>query len=280
MPLPSPTPSPTPSPSPSPDPILTVAPVPAGQGSIAVTRDGNRATLTATPATGQLFLGWKINGAPVATWANPLTLTLTANTTIGAAFAPRPGFGDAGPGQTGATEAIGQLAARGIIKGCDPDAGLFCPNDPILRSQMAAMIVRALGWGGEHPANPFTDRNGVDDELWQAVAVLADHGVAKGYGNGIYGTTDPVLNVQVIAFITRAMVNKGYWTLRPDDGGVYPNVPVSSGHRQDLATYVYYVGPIRGTASPTADFAGWEQPATRSWFAFVFWQALDSQFGR
>jgi hypothetical protein len=72
--------------------------------------------------------------------------------------------------QIGATEAIAQMAARGVIKGCDPAAGLFCPTDPTLRAQMAVLIVRAMGCGGENPANPFSDRNGVDDELWRAIA--------------------------------------------------------------------------------------------------------------
>jgi hypothetical protein len=270
-PSPSPTPSPstTPSPSPSASPTLTLVPVPPTQGSVQITREGDRATLTANQADGQLFLGWKVNGAAVTTWANPFTLTLTADTTIEATFAPRQTFADAGPDQTGATEAIAQLAARGIIRGCDPAAGLFCPTDTTLRAQMAALIVRAMGWGGENPANPFTDRAGVDDELWRAIAILADHGVANGYGDGAYGTADSVLNAQVISFITRAMVDAGHWQFQPDDDRVYPNVGADSGHRIDLVTYAHYAGPVRGTTSTTEAFSGWDQPASRAWFAFA-----------
>jgi hypothetical protein len=46
-----------------------------------------------------------------------------------------------------------------------------------------------------------------------------------------YGTADPVLNVQAISFITRAMVAKGYWAFQPDDGSAYPNIAPESGHR-------------------------------------------------
>ncbi|CAA9584952.1 MAG: hypothetical protein AVDCRST_MAG88-3805, partial [uncultured Thermomicrobiales bacterium] len=49
--------------------------------------------------------------------------------------------------------------------------------------------------------------------------------------------------------------------------------------RQDLATYVHYAGPVRGTATATQHWAGWDQPASRAWFAFAQWQALDSYFG-
>jgi len=276
---PPPSPSPASKPSPAPGrPTLTVGL--AGTGSGAVTRGdaGTVVTLTPRPDARSVFTGWTIDGRPVG-WANPLTITLDANHAVVATFAPRQTFGDATPSLTGSTEAIAQLAARGIIKGCDPAAGRFCPTDPTLRAQMAALIVRALGWGGEHPANPFTDRDGVDDELWQAIAILADHGVAKGYGDGTYGTTGPVLNAQVISFITRAMVNKGYWAFQADDGSIYPNVGADSGHRRDLVTYVHYVGPVRGATDPLGPFAGWDAPATRAWFAFVFWQALDGHFG-
>ncbi len=235
------------------------------------------ASLQAAPTAAQVFTGWTIDGT-FQGWANPLTITMNANHSVVAAFAPRQTFGDATPSLTGSTEAIAQLAARGIIKGCDPAAALFCPTDPTLRAQMAALIVRALGWGGETPTNPFTDRDGVDDELWQAIAILADHGVAKGYGGGQYGTTDPVLNAQVISFITRAMVNKGHWSFQPDNGTLYPNVPPGSGHRQDLATYVHYAGVVRGTAGATAPFDGWDQASSRAYFAFALWQALDSYF--
>ena len=285
-PEPGSTPSPSPSPSPSPLPpgviqTLTVPAVPPEQGTIAFSREGNSVTLRATPTADFLFRGWRIGENRISTWANPVTITLTNNLNVVAAFAPRQTFGDATPDQTGATEAIAQLATRGVIKGCDQAASppLFCPTDPTLRAQMAVLIVRALGWGGENPANPFSDRNGVDDELWQAVAILAVHNVANGLGDGTYGTTSPVLNAQVISFVTRAMVAQGYWRLQADDGTIYPNVSADSGHRQDLVTYVHYAGVVRGTNSAAADFIGWDAASSRAYFAFVLWQAFDSYFG-
>lgn len=277
--------SPTPSPTPSPAPAtfaLTVASTGAGGvtpggGSYVA---GDPLTLTPLPAADNVFIGWTVDGV-FRGWADPLTLTMNANHTVVAAFAARQTFGDAGPQVTGATEAIARLAARGIIKGCDQAANppLFCPTAPTLRAQMAALIVRAMGWSGETPGNPFPDQNGVDNELWQAVATLAAHGVAQGYGDGTYGTTDPVLNAQVVSFVTRAMVERGYWAFQPDDNTIYPDVPPGSGHRRDLVTYVHYAGPVRGASDPTASFIGWDQPASRAWFSFVLWQALDSYFG-
>lgn len=92
-----------------------------------------------------------------------------------------------------------------------------------------------------------------------------------------YGPTDNVLYVQVIAFITRGMVTKGYRAFQADTG-VYSNVPSESGHRIDLATYVYYVGPVPGTDNIGADRTNYADFAPRNWFAEALWRALKSYF--
>jgi len=288
------TPSASPSPSPSPSPSLGAATSltlngasggSAQAGSSAPYYINQTVVLTATPNSGQVFLGWQISGSSVghaaygdiASWDNPLSLTLTGATTVTPVFAALPSFTDVTAATTGATEPIAQLAARGIINGYGD--GTFGPNDLTVRAQMAALIVRAMLWTGLSATNPFSDQLGVDSELWLDVAILAAQGVALGYGDGTYGTLDNVLNVQVVAFVSRAMVARGYWITQADDGTLYPNVPSSSGHRQDLATYYHYAGLVRGTASATGSFDGYDQPATRAWFAFVLWQALASYFG-
>jgi hypothetical protein len=235
---------------------------------------GTVATLTATPDAGQVFTGWTLDGQ-LAGWASPLTITITADHSAVATFAARPSFPDV-PADHPAYEAIGQLAARGIIRGYQD--GRFGPKDSTLRAQMAALIARARGWGQEDHGNTFPDRGSVDGDLWRNVGTLAFYGVAKGYPDGSYKPTAPVLNAQVISFVTRAMVARGSWQAQPDDPALYPNVPANSGHRADLATYAYYAGTVPGT-QPAAGWGGWAQPSTRGWFALAQWQALDSYFG-
>jgi alpha-tubulin suppressor-like RCC1 family protein len=234
---------------------------------------GTVATLVATPDAGQVFLGWTVDGA-FAGWANPLTITMNGDHAVAAAFAPRPSFPDV-PADHPAYEAISQLAARGVIKGYAD--GRFGPADATLRAQMAALIARALGWDQEDHGNTFPDRGSVDANLWRNVGTLAYYGVAKGYQDGSYKPTAPVLNAQVISFVTRAMEARGYWQAQPDDPAVYPNVPASSGHRADLATYAFYAGAVPGTEA-AAGWGGWAQPSTRGWFALAQWQALNSYF--
>jgi len=174
-------------------------------------------------------------------------------------------------------DAIDQLAVRGIVKGYAD--GSFGPNDTTLRAQMAALIARAMGWDAEDHGNPFPDRGAVDDSLWRNVGTLAFYGVARGYSDGTYDPTAPVLRAQVVSFITRAMVAKGYWAQQPENPALYTDVPVSSGHRGDLATYVHYVGGLPDVGAG-ASFTTWDQSSTRGWFARTLWDALKTQFAR
>jgi len=234
---------------------------------------GTVVTLEAITASNGVFTGWTIDGA-FQGWATPLTLTMDRPHTVVATFTGRPRFGDLPPGPP-PYEAITQLAARGIVRGYEN--GDFGSNDTTLRAQMAALIVRAMGWESENQPNPFGDRNGVDDGLWRSVATLAAYDVARGYGDGTYGTLDPVLQIQTVAFITRAMVHEGRWIAQSDDPALFPAISGSSGHREDLATFVHYAGAPPGTTL-AGSWATWDTASSRAWFATALWQALDNYY--
>lgn len=252
---------------------------------------GARVTLTAqpTPGSGALFISWVVDGSLVG-HGNPLTLTMDGPHIVYATFAVPPAFCDVTPSHPN-YEAIRQLAARGIIRGYQSTNGQTCfgANDSLQRAQMAALIARAFGWDQESHPNPFTDRNGIDANLWSSVAALAHYNVTKGYSAAdcakrnvappCFGPLEKVTQAQVISFISRAMVAKGYWQTQPDNPAIYPGVPASSGHRADIATYVHYVGLLPGTSSTTAQWTTWSQPALRSWFAEAEWRALNDYFG-
>ena len=192
-----------------------------------------------------------------------------------------------------------------MINGCDSSATppLFCPNDPTLRDQMAALIVRAIpAWAGETGLPNFTD-NTADTELMTRVGTLQRHGVVRGYQDEVctgqgktppcYGPLDTVKYGQVLLFIARAMVAKGYWTLparrphhlprperrgrgRPDHRPADARPPGG----RDLR-------PLRGQPArrgrrPRALPArrawrrgGWGDDSTRAWFARAFWPAIQ-----
>ena len=55
--------------------------------------------------------------------------------------------------------------------------------------QMAALIVRAMGWDALNYGNPFPARGEIDADLWRNVGTLAYYGVARGYQDGTYRPT-------------------------------------------------------------------------------------------
>jgi hypothetical protein len=276
---PSPTPSGAPTPSSSPQGPTTanthtLTIVQRGQGSVSpgttIYPAGATVTLKAQSASNWVFSHWMIDGNSTRVGLS-LTISMDRDHTVAASFVERISYGDVPPDHP-AAKAIAQLSAAGIVRGYQ-DGG-FGPDDTTLRAQIAALIVRAAGWEGEDWGNPFSDRGEIDANLWRSVGTLAHYGVARGYGDGTYQPTADVSHAQVISLITRTMVAKGEWQLRPDDGIVYPNIPVTSSHRQDIATYVSYAGALPDT-TPTAAFAGWERPANRAWVARALWAALD-----
>ena len=171
--------------------------------------------------------------------------------------------------------AIVALTDQGVIRGYED--GRFAPDEYALRAQSAAFITRAVGWDTEDWRDQdFPDRGVIDDDLWRNVRTLAHHRVALGYADGTYNPTGAVLHEQVIIFITRAMLAKGYWVEQPDTGA-YPNLPNASAReqadRRSVATYIHYAGalPDRPLGQSWLD---WNTPAPRGWFAQVLWQAL------
>ncbi len=181
-------------------------------------------------------------------------------------------FKDVTPGTQYST-AIFYLYGLGIVRG-DQD-GMFRPNDSLLRAQMAGMVARAFLWADEMHGMRFKDQGPVDAELWNDVNVLSFYDVARGYAPEQFDPLTPVLYVQDISFVTRAMVTKGFWMPEMgDDTTIYPNVKPESGHRLDLLTFIKYVGLVPGTSSLKANWDSANMNATRAFSAQVVYQAL------
>lgn len=106
------------------------------------------------------------------------------------------------------------IAAAGITKGCNPPTNdKFCPDSYVTRGQMAAFLVRAMGYSDDGGGNLFVDDN---DSIFEAdIDRLATAGVTKGCNppdNTKYCPDSYVTRGQMAAFLVRAM---GY----TEDGG-------------------------------------------------------------
>jgi hypothetical protein len=72
--------------------------------------------------------------------------------------------------------AVDKLMTAGIGFGCDSDS--FCPDQPLLRDEMAEMLVRAFGFDNPDGTDFFTDDNG--NRFEASINKLAAHGITVG----------------------------------------------------------------------------------------------------
>ena len=99
------------------------------------------------------------------------------------------------------------LGAVGITRGCNPPANdRFCPEDYMDRGQMAAFLVRAMGYVAGAGSDRFSDDDG---SIFEAdIDRLATAGVTLGCNppiNDSFCHLDPVERGQMAAFLRRAL---------------------------------------------------------------------------
>ena len=102
---------------------------------------------------------------------------------------------------------IEKLAAAGITKGCNPPTNdRFCPDSKVTREQMAAFLVRAIGYVDDGGGNLFIDD---DDSIFEGdIDKLGTAGVTKGCNppvNDMYCPGSVVTRGQMAAFLHRAL---------------------------------------------------------------------------
>jgi hypothetical protein len=119
---------------------------------------------------------------------------------------------------------INWLAARGILKGCDPPQNTsVCPGSPVSRAETAAMLVRAL---------ELTDGQGVDfldddTSVFEAdIERIAAAGLSRGCGVvplRRFCPDEPITRAELAAMLSRAMgyESRGVIDFEDDDGSPY-----------------------------------------------------------
>jgi len=96
---------------------------------------------------------------------------------------------------------IEALADAAITLGCEP--GLFCPNDPVTRGQMASFLVRGIDALAPASRDYFTDDDGITHEA--SINIVAENGITLGCGEAVYCPVEPVTRGQMAAFLFRAL---------------------------------------------------------------------------
>ena len=179
------------------------------------------------------------------------------------------------------------LAREGIVQGYDDDT--FRPDNPVLRAQLAKMLVGALGLTVTNGAIPCTFADvplgPASDPLYpdDFVAVAAAQGIVNGFDAKTFRPYQPVTRIQMVSMVVRALKE-----LRP--GRL---VEPATTWRSD---YVEAGDPIHGGNVRWAQYNGllshwvpWSpgipeslddslwQPATRGEMAAMLYEALGGE---
>jgi len=118
---------------------------------------------------------------------------------------------------------IAFLQEAGITKGCNPPKNdLFCPDDFVTRGQMAAFLVRALGYTDNGGGDLFVDD---DTSIFENdIDKLGTAGVTRGCNppkNDRFCPNDFVTRGQMAAFLNRALAPV-FLLQTSDSAGPYP----------------------------------------------------------
>jgi hypothetical protein len=132
--------------------------------------------------------------------SSPVAVAATSDLPAGGTF-----LDDDGNVHEGFIEAI---AGRRVTRGCNPPVNdRYCPADPVTRGQMAAFLVRALGYTDQGDID-FVDDDGSTFE--NDIEKLATAGITKGCNppvNDRFCPNDPVTRGQMAAFLHRALTS-------------------------------------------------------------------------
>ncbi|MHA7965108.1 M20/M25/M40 family metallo-hydrolase [Paenibacillus sp. CAU 1782] len=113
-----------------------------------------------------------------------------------------PSFEDLGPVASWAGEAIGKLAALGIIKGMTDEQ--FAPLNQVTRAQFITMLVRALGLEDAEASVTFGD---VSRSAWhyEYIAAGVKAGIAQGTGTGRFNPDKPITREEMAIMAANAL---------------------------------------------------------------------------
>lgn len=159
------------------------------------------------------------------------------------------------------------LAESGITTGCGTTS--FCPGSNVTRGQMAAFLVRGLGYTDAGPGNLFTDDDGTTFE--NDIDKLATAAVTLGCNPPINDNFCPgrsVTREQMAAFLVRALGltdDGGGNTFIDDDGSVFET---------DIAKLAAS-GITTGCNPPDNDKFCPKKPVTRAQMAAFLRRALS-----
>jgi len=127
------------------------------------------------------------------------------------ALAAAPGFADI-PADADYAQAVLWCQENNILHGVGGNR--FDPNGTLTRAMLATALYRAAGEPAVSSAPAFTD---IQPGAWYSNAVTwaNENGLVRGYGNGLFGTSDPVSVEQLEVILARYTGDGPEWAGDP-----------------------------------------------------------------
>ena len=144
------------------------------------------------------------------------------------------------------SDAVAYVYRNGLMSGTS--ASTFSPDAAITRAQLVTILWRMAG---SPQVNGLMDFDDVSQDAYYAEAVrwAASEGIAGGYGNGLFGSDDPITREQMAAILYRFAQHMGYDVSIGEDTNIlsYTDAPDVSGYAVAALQWACGAGIIRGT---------------------------------
>ena len=161
---------------------------------------------------------------------------------------------------------------HGLMNGVSDSS--FAPNDTTTRAQIVTLLYRLEGEPDVDNAIDFTD---VPEGEWYSDAVrwAAGEDIVEGYGNGLFGTNDPVTREQLAAIFYRYAVCKGYDVSIGEDTNIlsYEDFSDLSEYAVPAMQWACGTGIVNGTSESTLEPQG---NATRAQIAAILMRFCEN----
>ena len=149
-------------------------------------------------------------------------------------------------GNTWYTEAVRYVYENGLMAGIGDQT--FAPDATTSRSMIATILWRMAGSPVVNYAMNYTD---VAQGQWcsEAIRWATSEGVVTGYGNGLFGTNDPITREQFAVMLYRFAQEQGYDVSIGEDTNIlsYTDVADLSEYAISAMQWAVGAGIINGT---------------------------------
>lgn len=205
-----------------------------------------------------------------------MLLASVAAGSVASASSPTQGaapFTDVTATSTPYAQAIDFLAAAGVVNGVG--GGLYDPNAPVTRAEMAKLVVDMLGDGNfanalSYTTPSFTDASSIPSWAIGDVNLAASLGIINGFPNGSFEPNADVTLAQAVAMILRALDDETYMTA--NYGDAWPGSYVVAAGSTDLSNSTASQGLITGLQGFIAS-----APATRGQVAQLVYEGAVNE---